>query len=151
MNSPHPFLLRRLAAMLYDTLLVLPLIMAAVAVAFGLRGLVAPGDEPLNPYIVQALAVFTSFVFFASFWLKGGQTLGMQAWRIKLVQFDGAKPTLRQTAIRVLVAVISAAALGLGYWWCLFDRNKRYWHDYASGTELILLPKKGASAPDSTA
>ena len=32
--------------------------------------------------------------------------------------------------------------LGLGYLWCLVDRRNRYWHDYLSGTELILLPKQ---------
>jgi len=72
----------------------------------------------------------------------------MQAWRIKLVGFDGAQPTLGKIAIRCLGATLSAACLGLGYLWCLVDRNGRYWHDYLSGTELILLPKQKKSPPE---
>ena len=45
--------------------------------------------------------------------------------------------------IRCLGALLSAACLGLGYLWKLVDRNHRYWHDYLSGTRLVLLPKRG--------
>ena len=38
--------------------------------------------------------------------------------------------------------MLSAACVGLGYLWCLFDRDKRYWHDILSGTRLVLLPKR---------
>ena len=142
-----PFLLRRLAAMVYDTLLVLPLIMASVAVFMGMRTLVmgGPGEGEvvqLNPYLVQLIALLTVIGFFCWFWLKNGQTLGMQAWRIKLVKFDGGQPSWQQTVKRCLFALLSAACLGLGYLWCLVDSKGRYWHDYLSGTELILLPAK---------
>ena len=73
--------------------------------------------------------------------MKGGQTLGMQAWRIKLVAIDGSKLRFSQALLRCLGAAISAGCLGLGYLWKLVDRNNRYWHDYLSGTELELLPK----------
>ena len=66
----------------------------------------------------------------------------MQAWRIKLVSFKGERITSGQAIGRCLAAALSALCLGIGYWWCLFDSNHRYWHDYLSGTELILLPKK---------
>jgi uncharacterized RDD family membrane protein YckC len=81
--------------------------------------------------------------FFCLFWLKSGQTLGMQAWRIKLVDFNGQPPSFPKVVMRCLGAALSFACLGLGYWWCLVDRKKRYWHDYISRTELVLLPKPG--------
>lgn len=142
-----PFLLRRLAAMLYDTLLVLPLIMAGVALFMGARTLLwGPAvDElaaPMDARVVQLVALVCTTGFFCAFWLKSGQTLGMQAWRIKLVNFSGEAPNARQGIIRCLAAVLSAGCGGLGYLWCLVDRNGRYWHDYLSGTELILLPKR---------
>lgn len=144
---PSPFLLRRLAAMIYDTLLVLPVIMASVALFMGVRTLLglgpaADGTVQLNPIIVQLIALASATAFFSAFWLNKGQTLGMQAWRIKLVNFSGGAPSLPQTVVRCLAAVVSAGCLGLGYLWCLVDSNGRYWHDYLSGTQLILLPKK---------
>jgi uncharacterized RDD family membrane protein YckC len=146
-QHPSPFLLRRLAAMVYDTLLVLPLIMASVAVFMGVRTLLlgSPGEGEvvqLDANLVRLVALVTVIAFFCWFWIKNGQTLGMQAWRIKLVTFSGEKPGAKASVLRCLGALLSAACLGLGYLWCLVDRQGRYWHDYISGTELVLLPKR---------
>lgn len=155
-----PFLLRRLAALIYDILLVLPLIMAAVALVMGVRTLMglgasADGTVQLEGNMVRLLAFLAGAGFFSWFWLKSGQTLGMQAWRIKLVTFAGTSPAAHQVAIRCLTAPLSAACVGLGYLWCLVDSKNRYWHDYLSGTELVLLPKqkktKHTNAGDSAA
>jgi uncharacterized RDD family membrane protein YckC len=137
--------------MLYDTLLVLPLVMAAVALFMGIRTLLGLGPAEdgtvrLEAWVVQLIAVVTVMGFFCSFWLKSGQTLGMQAWRIKLASFSGAQATPRQVVVRCFGALLSFACFGLGYLWCLVDRNGRYWHDYLSGTELVLLPKPSKSA-----
>lgn len=145
-RSDSPSLLRRLAAMIYDTLLVLPLIMAAVALFMGVRTLLGfgpaeDGTVQLDAWVVQLVSLITTMGFFCSFWIKSGQTLGMQAWRIKLVTLSGEQPGAGRLLLRSLAAVLSIACLGLGYLWCLVDRNGRYWHDYLSGTELILLPK----------
>ena len=145
---PAPALPRRLLAMLYDTLLVLPLVMLGVALALALYaalvkmtgGVVDP--DALSPLLRQLIILATLIGFFSIFWLKSGQTLGMQAWRIKLVTSKGDPLTLRHTVLRCLGAMVSAGCLGLGYLWCLVDRRRRYWHDYLSGTELVLLPKK---------
>ena len=134
-------------AIVYDTLLVLPLIMASVAIVLGLRTMVvgSPGEGEvvqLDAYLVRLVAVATVILFYCWFWIKNGQTLGMQAWRIKLVAFDGEAPGASASLLRCLGALLSAGCLGLGYLWCLVDRNGRYWHDYLSRTELILLPKR---------
>lgn len=143
MPNPHaPALPRRLIAMVYDTFLVLPLIMVNVAIGMGIHSAIAGGEAaPLHPQLVQLIVLLSIIVFFSAFWLKSGQTLGMQAWRVKLVATDGGRPTVMQSVRRCMGALISAACLGLGYWWCLFDRRGRYWHDYLSGTELMLVDK----------
>ncbi|MFV0276307.1 MAG: RDD family protein, partial [Parahaliea sp.] len=88
-----PALPRRLIAMVYDTLLVLPLIMLNVAIGMGIHSAINGTDaEPLPPLLVQLVAALTLIGFFSAFWLKSGQTLGMQAWRIKLVRPDGRSP-----------------------------------------------------------
>jgi uncharacterized RDD family membrane protein YckC len=147
-DFPRPALPRRLAALVYDTFLVLPLIMLNTALAM-LAHTVLAGDtgsgsetQPLNAHIVQVLAVLSSTAFYSGFWLIKGQTLGMQAWRIRLRSFTGERITWRQALMRCAAALVSLLPAGAGYWWCLFDRNKRYWHDYLSGTELELLPKR---------
>ena len=145
--TPSPALPRRLVAMVYDTFLVLPLVMVSVAVALGLQTLVtgspAEGEVvQMNAHIVQGVAAGTVILFYSWFWIKNGQTLGMQAWRIKLVTFSGEPPGVRASVVRCFGALLSAACLGLGYLWCLVDRRGRYWHDYLSQTELVLLPKR---------
>ena len=142
-----PSLLRRLAAISYDTFLVLPLIMVSVAVGLGLRtatGLEAHDSSHvtiLDANLVQLIALTAVVAFFSYFWLKSGQTLSMQAWRIKLVNSSGGPIRFSQTVIRALAAVLSIACLGLGYWLCLFDAKGKTWHDHLSRTELVLLPK----------
>ncbi|MEP5568292.1 MAG: RDD family protein [Halioglobus sp.] len=139
---PKPSLLRHLISMVYDALLVIALIFVVNGLALGVTVQLSYGEqEVLNPYIGQALIVICLVGFYSAFWLKSGQTLGMQAWRIKLVSIEGQAPTFTQALLRCLGAVLSAGCFGLGYLWKLFDRNHRYWHDYLSGTELILLPK----------
>jgi len=136
-----PSLLRRLVAMLYDSLLVVALVFVVNALALGVASRVT-GQQVLDPILVQALTLCSIAGFFTLFWISNGQTLGMQAWRIKLVGFDGNPPTIARALVRCLGAFLSAACLGLGFLWCLVDRNNRYWHDYLSRTELILLPKR---------
>jgi uncharacterized RDD family membrane protein YckC len=147
-DYPSPFLLRRLAALVYDTLLVLPLIMVSVALFLGIQSLVfgPPAQDSvmqLDANLVRLVALVTVIGFYSGFWLKSGQTLGMQAWRIKLISRKGGRPKPHQAVLRCLGAVVSATCLGLGFLWCLVDQQGRYWHDYLSGTELVLLPKPG--------
>lgn len=148
LSAPSPALPRRLVALLYDILLVLPLIMLSVLICMGIRILFTGegagdlGTPSLHPALVQSVAWVTGAAFFWSFWLKGGQTLGMQAWRIRLVDKDGGPPGMRQACLRSVGATLSAVCLGAGYWWSLVDRENCYWHDYFSGTRLILLPGK---------
>jgi len=146
-DLPSPSLPRRLVAMVYDTFLVLPLVMLSVALCLGAHTLLV-GSPPentvvqLNANLVRFVALVTVMVFFSAFWMRSGQTLGMQAWRIKLVSVRGDRVTAVQAILRCLGAALSAAALGLGYLWCLVDRQGRCWHDYLSGSKLVLLPRR---------
>lgn len=143
-TQPLPVpLWRHVFAMLYDTLLVVPLFMAAAAVWVAILGPTQSIDEPAVPAPLQWLTwvvILTSF--FGIFWRRAGQTLGMQAWRIQLVSDSAAALTWRQVIKRVLGALLAALPLGLGYLWRYVSPQKRYWHDTWSGTHLILLPKR---------
>jgi len=151
-SAPPPGLPRRLMASVYDTFLVLPIIMLGVAIGMGLYTALTRllggtvSDEPLAAWAVRGIAVLVVAVFFTAFWRKSGQTLGMQAWRIKLVPLPGKHLTTSRCLLRCAAALLSLGCLGMGYLWCLIDRNGRYWHDYLSGTKLIMLPKKAKGA-----
>lgn len=140
--TQYPSLMRRLTAMLYDGLLVVALVAVVNALALGIAHQISGGAaQTLPPIAVRIITVATVFAFFTVFWLKDGQTLGMQAWRIKLVATGDKRLTLGRALLRCCAAVLSLACLGLGYLWCLFDAQGRYWHCHLSGTQLVLLPK----------
>jgi uncharacterized RDD family membrane protein YckC len=98
-------------------------------------GAAIPAYQPL----FQVYLLCVSFGFFAYFWRRGGQTLGMQAWHIRLVNQAGGAISLRQALLRFSIAWLSAAALGLGFVWALFEPQRRTWHDLAAGTRVIRL------------
>lgn len=127
---------RRLGAMLYDSFLVMAIwvLLAFIAVALN-------QGEANETRLFRGLLLMATFAFFAFCWMRAGMTLGMQAWRLRVQTLDGASITLAQSMIRFLVAGLSLALLGLGYWWVLFDGQRRSWPDIASGTEVVVLPK----------
>jgi len=138
-----PGLARRLAAMVYDSLLLAALWFAVSALLLAVTGgrLADPDRSIWLLYTLRASLVLVTFLFFAGFWKKGGQTLGMRAWRLKLVNHDGGPVTWKQSLWRFAAAVPSLGAFGLGLLWMLLDRDRYAGHDRLSGTRLVLLAK----------
>lgn len=122
--------------MLYDSLLVLALWMLIGFIGVGLNG----GEAVKGPFFNSALFLIT-FLFFAGFWTRNGQTLGMQAWRIRIQTKEGYSISWMQALIRFFMALVSALFAGLGYFWVLIDKEKRSWHDRYSETQVVSLPK----------
>ncbi len=132
----------RLLAMVYDLLPLAALWMATSAMMLLLRGgvRVTPGSAAAMVEFVLLLAV--TFAYLGLSWRRGGQTLGMRAWRLRLVNVDGSSPVpWRALVLRYLVAMVSLAAVGLGLAWSLLEPSRRTWHDLASGTVLVRMPK----------
>jgi uncharacterized RDD family membrane protein YckC len=134
-----PGLLRRLGAMAYDLLLLIALLMMLSYPYVWLTGGAKPGLLVKTLYQIYLLSI--CFLFYGGFWVRGGQTLGMRTWRIKLVRNDGGPITWTIALKRFASALLSLLCLGLGFLWVLYDRDKLAWHDRWSGTRLILLPK----------
>ena len=134
---------RRLAALLYDSLLLAALwfVTAALVLAASNGLLSQPDRPPWLLYLLRAGLLLVTFLFWAGFWTHGGQTLGMRAWRLKLVGDQGGPISWRQAMGRFLAAFVSLAPLGLGYLWILIDPQRRAWHDQLSGTRVIVLPR----------
>ena len=132
-------LLRRFAAIAYDSLLVAALLFLATVPFIAIRG-----GEPVETgdnNIYQVVLVLVVYAFFVGFWTRWGRTLGMQSWGLQLQTAEDRKPTLAAASLRFVVAILSWLPAGLGFWWQLWDPDKLTWHDRASGTRLVYYPK----------
>jgi uncharacterized RDD family membrane protein YckC len=119
--------------MLYESLL-------AFAVAFfaGWVFFFASGGKDATSGLLrielQAFVVVALAAYFVWCWLRGGQTLAMKAWRIRLVGLTPAKALLR-----FLYALVFLPT-GISIVWALFDRDRQFLHDRLAGTKLIFVP-----------
>lgn len=140
---PVAGLWRRLAALVYDVLLLLALLMIATAFFLPFTGgenVESGGPVLLNIYRVAMVAVWIGF--YGVFWTRGGQTLGMKVWRLRLVRDSGHAVRWRDVLSRLSAGVLSLAPAGLGFFWVLFDRDGLAWHDRLSHTRPLVLPKR---------
>jgi len=155
---PTPSILRRLASMLYEAL-----VLAAIAFVAGSLFLFASHGQPASGLLRVALQAYLLTVFAAYFlwcWLRGGQTLPMKAWRIRLVVPGRARVPARVALARfayaalfmgalfasvaaafehrnMLLAFVSLGLSGIGVGWALVDRDRQFLHDRLAGTRLI--------------
>lgn len=125
----------RLMVMLYDGVILLGLLMLASAIAlpFGGEGKMAFHDPGMTLWLTIVCAAYLT-----TSW-RAGMTLGMRAWRVRLISRDGGRVPWSRCLLRFLVSLISLALLGLGFFWALYDRQKRGWHDITAHTLLIRL------------
>jgi uncharacterized RDD family membrane protein YckC len=146
---PQAFLGWRLLSLVYDFLPVAALwLLTTVPYALGFTFL--GGHDPhenIAPYSLLSWLIWLSCWIvtglYATFsWGRGGQTLGMRPWRLQLVSSDGTPVSRAHLWRRYAVGTLSLALGGLGFWWALFDRDRLAWHDRASGTRLVRLPKR---------
>ena len=154
--------------MFYDLFLIIPLLMLTSALLIAIHG---PTDNAVVrsvPAWQQWIVTYLALVgFFGLFWRQKGQTLGMQAWRVKLVsRLDNARVPWTHVFIRistaaapvilsllpflyfninnasVLVYVIAAITAGMGFFWRWGNTERLYLHDQLSSTELRLAPPR---------
>jgi uncharacterized RDD family membrane protein YckC len=136
--------LKRFAAFCYDLLL-----LAGLIAVFTLLTVLARGGVAVAPGSVWFQVVLLAIVvgFYGWFWTHGGQTLGMRAWRVRIVSGDATELTWSQALLRLAAGVVALLPLGLGLWWGFLDGERRAWHDRLTGTRVVRVPPRGASAP----
>ena len=139
-STPASFA-KRLAAMLYDfllfgsALLVVGFISMLTITSITGTENVASGSLYAKLFFVYLLAF--GYLFFGWFWTHGGQTLGMRAWKLQVISFDGTAINWQQAFFRYIYSIISWIPLGAGYFWILVDKNKLAFHDRVSKTAII--------------
>jgi len=130
-NCPPASLIKQLAAMLYDSLLIFAILFVATAILL----IFNQGEAIESNPSFNLLLVFILFTFYAWFWQKSGQTLGMRVWKIRIVSDLGGNPGWGTSFLRLGFAVVSMLCFGLGYLWRLF--RPYTWHDRLSQTRII--------------
>ena len=164
----------RLAAIVYDGMLILALLflVGTVLTVIGTLLTMQTGTESAQarslPVWYQNIVMTPSFIltlvgFYGLFWRRGGQTLGMQTWRLKTVNDSGYLLTWGQSFKRIMAAslmplifgiigsliggsraiILTSAFLGLvfNYAFCLFNRRGLAVQDMISNTITLKMPK----------
>ena len=138
MSVPHrrvPGVARRLASAAYEALLLFAI---ALLATFPFWFVFGDSTQGWRLYLLRAwlLGVLGAYLVFS--WTRGGQTLPMKVWRIALVRAsDGGPVLLFQAVHRFFLALLSTLALGAGFLWAFFDRDRQFLHDRLAGTALV--------------
>ena len=126
--------LRRLAAMFYDFILCISLMMVTTGLYMIAANFILGGEtykamndsgRSIHDPLLSSVLFITLYLFFGYFWTRNGQTLGMQVWHIRVQNKDNTSITWKQALLRFLMGIVSWLALGLGHLWPLFDNQKR--------------------------
>jgi uncharacterized RDD family membrane protein YckC len=138
-NCPPASLVKQLAAMVYDSLLIIAILFISTAIAL----IFNDGNAIESSPVFSLYLLLIVFIFYGWFWNKSGQTLGMRVWKVRIVSEFGGNPSWPTCFLRLTFALLSISCLGLGYWWRFY---KPYtWHDQLSQTRIInvsVLPKE---------
>ena len=82
-DVPRAGLFRRLAAMFYDGLLLVAVLMGITGAVIAAHG----GPIDYHHFLYRGLLVVVTFMYFGGFWVHGGQTLGLRTWHLQLAIF----------------------------------------------------------------
>lgn len=128
MSGAAPSLRRRLASMLYEAIL----LFAVAFLGTWLFQLFAGFQiEGWRMHALRAFLVGLFGLYFLWSWLRGGQTLAMKTWRIRLVNITPATAVLRFFYALFLVPT------GISIVYALFDRDRQFLHDRLVGSRLV--------------
>ena len=128
--------------MLYDTLICAALMLVTAgtytAISYKLTGVESTSGDPL----LSSILFITLYLFFAYFWTRSGQTLGMQVWHLRIQNEDSTSISWLQALLRFIMAIVSFIPAGAGYIWVLMDKDNKAWHDRFSESVVVRVPKK---------
>jgi uncharacterized RDD family membrane protein YckC len=143
---------RRLAAAAIDftvVLLATSAVTAGAALALGVAmpraqeigpDLLVAGMLDRNPIALGAAGLFVGLGALYQIYFAGvtGQTLGKRLLHLRVIGGRGTAPGPLGGILRFATLVLSILPAGLGWLWCLFDRERRALHDHLAGTYVIL-------------
>jgi uncharacterized RDD family membrane protein YckC len=169
-----PSIGRRIAGMLYESLLAAAIVLTGAFVFFGIASALGGGgpieSDAISRRSLQVFLIALLAGYFVRCWTRGGQTLAMKAWKLRVAMPDG-QPLTRSRALArfgLAAAIFGPALLAAGYlwkhphaalaWlalapalvdlaWPLADRDRQSLRDRLTGTRLIVAPPTTSSPP----
>jgi uncharacterized RDD family membrane protein YckC len=120
LQCPPAGLFKQLVAMLYDSFLIAALLFIATAILLPFNHGEAVSGPLYNIYLLSIL-----FIFYSGFWQKAGQTLGMKAWKIRIIDEYGNNPPWSIGFLRLFIAsFLPVTALALNQLFNLITNSK---------------------------
>ena len=130
-----PAIARRLASMLYEFLLLFAIgFLATWLFQFAAGTLVVEG---WRRHLLQLLILAMFAIYFLWCWLRGGQTLAMKTWRIRVVSKNGHGRLAPGAALARFVYALLLVPTLIGIFWAMVDRDRQFLHDRLAGSLLI--------------
>lgn len=152
-NFPRASFERRLGAIIYDLLLAIAVYIVFGAIGIGIFAFfISIGLIPLDQNqsisellngdevylrLFQLYLFCCLILFYAIFWSKGGQTLGMRAWRVKVQHINGQNLSFPTAILRVLYSLF-----GLGNILMLLRSDQQALQDILAKSEVVVLSKE---------
>ena len=145
-TKPDALIVQRMFALLYDLWPVVALWMLLSALFNAGYFLAGHGERDILKtgsalgMLLWLCCWLIAGVYALISWSRGGQTLGMRPWRLRVIGMNGTPPTRKRLIQRYVVGTLSLLFGGLGFWWAWLDRERLTWHDRASGTRMVRIP-----------
>ena len=132
---------RRVLSMLYESLIVFAVAFFAGLAFYG----ATHGRLSGNTRLVFQLYLFLILgAYFIACWSRGGRTLPMQTWKMRVVRPDNLPIGVGRAALRYVLAWPSLLLFGVGVFWAFFDRDRQFLHDRLAGTRVVATGDAGA-------
>jgi uncharacterized RDD family membrane protein YckC len=134
---------RRLAALIYDALLLTALLImfTAGALFFTHGAAVLPATAGVWAYVYRAGLVLVIAAYYVLNWLRSGQTLGMRAWHLRTVADSGRPVALKAALLRLVFGLLAWAPAAIGVLWLYLDPERLALQDRLSKTRVIRLAR----------
>ena len=126
----------RLLALVYDALPLIPIVLGVSALFLWLNGGRTVEGKPLLQWTELLATWLLAGTYFVVSWKRGGQTMGMRPWRLRVVCADGRPPGLRALWVRYAAATLTPV---VGLLWAFVDSDRRALYDRAAGTAFVRL------------
>lgn len=143
---------RRLVSLMYECVLLAALcffsmaLFQAAAIRVGDAYMISEGLR----YVFWVFLFLMLGLYFSWCWLRGGQTLPMKTWKIRLLSANGRPVTSRQVIVRYCFGWVSLIAAGAGFVWAWFDKDQQFLHDRIAGTMIVRVDQFFDHPNDST-
>ena len=123
------FPIRRIAASVYDLLLLLGIWFAVGSFAVWINGGIIQ-----TKWVGPLLVILSTWIFYGYFWMNGGKTLGMAVWNFEIYSTDGGEITLKKVSIRFFSNIFTILLAGLPLALIYFSKDNLSLSDYLSKT-----------------